>query len=183
MKAVVVFESLFGNTAMVGEHVAAAFRARGLEAEALPVSHVDPFGNPTALFYDPEGLFVVSVVDALGNTTTAEPDYRVLAPRKLTDPNGHASAVRFDAFGRVTAAAIIGRDGEGDTLDQPTARFSYDAWAWHDRAMPVSARTESRETHGDAATRWQVAVAYTGGLGNPVLTKARVAPGPEGGER
>ena len=42
MKAVVVFESLFGNTAMIGEHVAAAFRARGLEAEALPVTHVEP---------------------------------------------------------------------------------------------------------------------------------------------
>ncbi|MFI7575646.1 SpvB/TcaC N-terminal domain-containing protein [Micromonospora sp. NPDC049497] len=149
----------------------------------LPVSFVDPFGNTTALTYDPEGLFVVTVVDPAGNRVTVEPDYRVLAPWKMTDPNGHATVARFDAFGQVTAVAIVGRDGEGDTLDDPAVRFSYDVWAWHDRGMPVSARTESRETHGDPATRWQAVVAYTGGLGHPVLTKARVAPGPSGGER
>src|SRR6185436_18635250 len=41
MKAVVVFESLFGNTATIGERVAAALCARGLEAEALPVTQVE----------------------------------------------------------------------------------------------------------------------------------------------
>ena len=148
-----------------------------------PVAHIDPFGNTTTLAYDPAALFVVSVVDALGNTMTAEPDYRVLAPWMVTDPNGHASVARFDAFGRVIATAILGRDGEGDTLDAPTVRYSYDIWAWLDRAAPVSARTESRETHADPATRWQEAVAYTSGLGTAVLTKARVAPGPQGGDQ
>ena len=34
---------------------------------------------------DAEAILVVAVVDALGNRVTAEPDYRVLAPWKVTD--------------------------------------------------------------------------------------------------
>jgi hypothetical protein len=42
MRALVVFESLFGNTATIGESVAASLRALGLESEARPVTGVDP---------------------------------------------------------------------------------------------------------------------------------------------
>jgi hypothetical protein len=42
MKALVVFESLFGNTAAVGEAVATSLRAHGVDAEAVPVDHLDP---------------------------------------------------------------------------------------------------------------------------------------------
>jgi hypothetical protein len=42
MEALVVFESLFGNTAAIGETVAASLRAHGLESEARPVTRVEP---------------------------------------------------------------------------------------------------------------------------------------------
>jgi hypothetical protein len=42
MKALVVFESLYGSTAAVGEAIAASLRAEGVPAEAMPVDHVDP---------------------------------------------------------------------------------------------------------------------------------------------
>jgi hypothetical protein len=42
MRALVVYESMYGNTAAIGEAVAAALRARGLSAEAALVTHVDP---------------------------------------------------------------------------------------------------------------------------------------------
>jgi hypothetical protein len=42
MRALVVFETLFGNTAAIGETVAATLRARGMDAEALAVTHADP---------------------------------------------------------------------------------------------------------------------------------------------
>lgn len=42
MKALVVYESMYGNTAAIGEAVAAALRAEGLTAAAAPVTHADP---------------------------------------------------------------------------------------------------------------------------------------------
>jgi hypothetical protein len=42
MKAVVVYESMYGNTAAIGEGIAAALRARGLEVDAGPVTRIDP---------------------------------------------------------------------------------------------------------------------------------------------
>ena len=42
MKALVVYESLFGNTAAISETIAAALRARGMEAVARPVNETAP---------------------------------------------------------------------------------------------------------------------------------------------
>jgi hypothetical protein len=42
MKALVVYESMYGNTAAVGEAIAASLQAGGLEAEVGPVSTIDP---------------------------------------------------------------------------------------------------------------------------------------------
>jgi hypothetical protein len=42
MKALVVYESLYGNTAAVGEAIAQSLRAHGLEVEAGTVSKISP---------------------------------------------------------------------------------------------------------------------------------------------
>ena len=42
MRALVVHESLYGNTAAVGAAIAASLRACGLDVEAVPVSEIDP---------------------------------------------------------------------------------------------------------------------------------------------
>jgi hypothetical protein len=42
MKALVVYESMYGNTAAVGDAIASSLRARGLDVEAAPVTKVDP---------------------------------------------------------------------------------------------------------------------------------------------
>jgi hypothetical protein len=42
MKALVVYESMYGNTAAIGEAIAASLRAGGLDAEVGPVSTIDP---------------------------------------------------------------------------------------------------------------------------------------------
>jgi hypothetical protein len=42
MKALVVYESMYGNTAAIGEAIAASLRARGLEVESGLVSKIDP---------------------------------------------------------------------------------------------------------------------------------------------
>jgi hypothetical protein len=42
MKALVVYESMYGNTAAVGDAIAGSLRARGLEVDAGLVSKIDP---------------------------------------------------------------------------------------------------------------------------------------------
>lgn len=42
MKALVVYESMYGNTAAIGNAIAASLRARGLDVEAGLVSKIDP---------------------------------------------------------------------------------------------------------------------------------------------
>ena len=85
----------------------------------LPHRFRDPFGNTSTLAYDDHTLLMSRTVDALDNVVTAENDYRVLQPARVTDPNGNRSAVAFDALGMVVGTAVMGKQIEnlGDTLD------------------------------------------------------------------
>ena len=132
----------------------------------VPVRAHDAFENPpTGIDYDAGGLFVTRVVDPVRNTMLAEIDYRVAAPWRLVDPNGNVGEVTFDALGMVVATASVGKPEleEGDTLADPTTRIAYDVWSFFRGEGPVWARAERRETHGDPATRWSVAYAYSSG--------------------
>jgi RHS repeat-associated protein len=68
--------------------------------------------------YDAYHLAVVSVVDAVGNIERADIDYHVLAPMRVTDPNGNTTEARFDSLGvrtRVTASGHVGTRPWGQT--------------------------------------------------------------------
>ena len=96
-----------------------------------PHRFTDPFGNTTTVSYDRYDLLVRQTQDPLGNLVTAgerDPageltadgnDYRVLAPRLVSDPNRNRAAVAFDALGRVAGTAVMGKPEErlGDSLD------------------------------------------------------------------
>jgi len=84
----------------------------------MPRRAVDPFGAVTRVAYDKYTLLPATVTDPVGNTTTAGHDYRVLLPALVTDPNGNRVGAAFDAFGRVTATAVMGKTTEvaGDLL-------------------------------------------------------------------
>ncbi len=143
----------------------------------LPTRIVSPFGHETTVAYDAPVQHVISVVDPLGNAVSAEVDYRVLSPRSVIDPNGTRMQARFDALGQVSAYAISGRNGEGDTLDDPTATYEVDLWAFVRDGAPTSVRTRSREVHADPGTRWVEQWAYVDGFGNLAQTKARAEAG------
>ena len=90
----------------------------------LPRRYRNPFGVPHPVGFDTSvdqsqryDLFVSHTRDALDNEVRAEHDYRVLAPWRITDPNGNRSEVAFDTLGLVVATAVIGKDGEGDLLE------------------------------------------------------------------
>jgi len=145
----------------------------------LPTEVIDPFGNTTTTTYDSPALFVASVTDPLGNTVSAEMDYRVLAPKLVTDPNGNRSAATFDILGRVSASVVMGKVGgtDGDTLAEPTARFTYVTDAFVTDGKPNHVKVEARETHGDPNTRWQVSYAYSDGTGRAAMVKVQAEPG------
>jgi RHS repeat-associated protein len=88
----------------------------------------DPFGNVATVAYDAKyTLTLVSIVDAVGNETTAETDYRVLQPSSVTDPNGNRAEARYDALGMVAGTALRGKAAgavEGDSFDDFVADLS-----------------------------------------------------------
>ena len=69
----------------------------------------DPLGN----------LTTAGERDADGGLIAGGNDYRVLAPRVVSDANRNRSAVAFDALGMVTGTAVMGKPEErlGDSLD------------------------------------------------------------------
>jgi hypothetical protein len=83
--------------------------------------HTEQFNTETVVTFDGHKLLVLETADALGNTVRAQNDYRVLAPRVMTDPNGNRSEVEFDALGMVVGTAVMGKPlpapVEGDSLD------------------------------------------------------------------
>ena len=85
------------------------------------------------------------MTDAVGLTTSAEYDYRVLQPRMVTDANGNRRAVTFSPLGLVTATAVMGKEGEpvGDTLEAPGSRLEYDFFAFANRQRSRSSSAAS----------------------------------------
>ncbi len=101
------------------EVAAGAELEQGCRHFFLPRRYLDPFANATVVAYDQADLCPVQVRDALGNTVQAEIDYRVLAPRLITDMNRNRSEVAFDVLGLVVGTAVMGKTGQpvGDSLD------------------------------------------------------------------
>jgi RHS repeat-associated protein len=154
----------------------------------LPQRFRDPFQHDSFVRYDAYNLLVLETEDALQNTVTAGTrdsqgavtngnDYRLLQPALLTDPNGNQSTVAFDVLGLVAGTAVMGKNGEGDTLQgfvadvsqaqleaffadprgqaaallgKATTRILYDVERYlrsGDAAQPTFAATLARERH------------------------------------
>jgi RHS repeat-associated protein len=145
----------------------------------LPTGFRDPLGGVSSFERDDTDLLVTRVADQVGNTATAEFDYRTLTPRLVTDANENRSAVELDALGIVVRSAVMGKAGgaEGDTLADPTSRVEYDLFNWRDNGWPNYVHMYNREQHGAANPRWQEEYVYTDAVGYPVLTKTQAEPG------
>ena len=147
-----------------------------------PAFTTDPFGNTASVQRDPYQLLVVrssasATAPYASLVTVAEPDYRVLKPRVVTDPNGNRGVVAFDPLGMVVAGWSQGAGGDGDPHALPGIAVSYDLDAWRLGNGPVWSQVETRERHGDAGSPWQRVRAYRDGLGRIAMTKAQAEPG------
>ncbi|MFE9328206.1 SpvB/TcaC N-terminal domain-containing protein [Nocardia sp. NPDC052278] len=111
---------------------------------------IDPFGNITRVRYELD-LVPVETVDPVGNTTTAEIDYRVLAPSRVTDANGSRVDAAFDVHGNVVANAVRGTAAEntGDAL----SGFDPDPDGVATEAILADPLGDPAATIGDASIR------------------------------
>jgi YD repeat-containing protein len=154
------------------------------------VAITDPFGRTSQTRWDAYRLMPVESEDPAGNVSTGRPHYRMLAFDLVTDPNGNRAGARFDALGRVTATASMGKDGagEGDVLDpstreaspadEPGERFAYDLDRWGTARAPARVMHDRRERHRDPSAPWQRSYAYADGFGRTLMSKAQAEPGP-----
>lgn len=81
--------------------------------------HRDAFGQSGFVDFDSHDLLIAETRDALDNRIVAEAnDYRVLQPRRVSDPNRNYTEVAFDALGMVVGSAVMGKQANatGDTL-------------------------------------------------------------------
>ncbi|MFG2753509.1 SpvB/TcaC N-terminal domain-containing protein [Streptomyces xanthophaeus] len=83
----------------------------------LPIRWTDAFGSTTLLEHDPYGLSLKASTDPLGNRgEVLAHDYRVMAPRRISDINDNHTEIRYDVLGLPAALAHGGKDGTGDHL-------------------------------------------------------------------
>lgn len=132
-----------------GTRVKFDFQAQDLPRRGLPAATHDPFGNETTIEYDrPFHLLPVRVTDAVGLTISAEQDYRVMQPFKVTDVNDNRREVTLSPLGLVAATFVMGKDGEsvGDA-EAPSTRLEYDFSAFINGQQPVFVHTIVREHH------------------------------------
>jgi RHS repeat-associated protein len=91
----------------------------------LPQARRDPFGQYTRLTSDSYKVLLSQTQDALGNTSFARNDYRVLQPAEVIDPNQNHIEAAFDILGMVVGTAVKGKvsngvSESGDSLTQFT---------------------------------------------------------------
>lgn len=158
-----------------------------------PTAHRDPFGHTTTIEYA-YALAPVATTDPVGNTVRSDLNFRVLAPGRVTDPNGEVSTAAFDALGRLVGTAMAGdtlanfvSDLSPDVieahLDDPLADPAAILGAattrivYHLGRTPAVAYTLAREQHAVATSPVQHTFGYTDGLGQEVMRKVRAEAG------
>lgn len=154
------------------------------DGRGLIMASRDPFDAETEITYDDYRLLPVSVTDAEGNITTADYDYRVLQPYKVTDINENSSVFDFSPLGLLRATALIGKGTEGDykassgnfyARYEPSTRLEYDFFSFLNGRIPVWVKTIKREYHyqqeinDDTIT----SVEYSDGFGRLVQTRTQ----------
>ncbi|MET3948528.1 RHS repeat-associated protein [Arthrobacter sp. UYCu512] len=117
-----IYAARVNAAALTAAHYVAAdgyWWARGPVAALLPAARfslpegsLEADGAQTAWVWDPAALSRLSFTDEVGNTTTADLDYQVMAPWRITDANQATFEARYDAFGFTVLTS-----GHGTALD------------------------------------------------------------------
>lgn len=102
----------------------------GGEGRGLVTRLRDQLGNDTVITYDsPYQLLRESVTDAVGLSTRAVQDYRLLQPNQVIGPNGNVAEATFTPLGFIRRVFTRGKNGEGDG-ESPSITFDYQLHAF-----------------------------------------------------
>lgn len=115
----------------------------------------NPFGKDTAIVYDePYRLLPVKVTDPVGIETSAQYDYRVLQPKRVTDANGSFTELTFTPLELLKATSVKGKAGEGDQT-QPSVVMEYNFQTFEesppDNRQPIFVHATRRVHHDTEA--------------------------------
>lgn len=122
MRALVVYESLYGNTAMVGEAIAASLRARGFEVVVGPVSRVDAGGAADVDLLVVGGPTHVHGMSSAGTRKTAAGDEKNTFPEPTLEPGLRSWVKELPPGGGRLAAAFDTRFDKSVVLTGSAAR-------------------------------------------------------------
>ena len=164
-----------------------------------PIRVRNSWGSDSSVVMDALSLTATKVIQHMPSgpdlITSSKIDYRLMAASEVTDSNGNKQVARFDTLGRTVQTAIIGKNGEGDQLDDLQDFVeSSTATSWMEYAFyggptqPAYAHSYSRETHvsdlsSGEVSRWIEARVYSDGFGREALAKARAANDTDGTTR
>ncbi|MBD8109096.1 SpvB/TcaC N-terminal domain-containing protein [Erwinia persicina] len=150
---------------------------------------------------DAHDCVITQLKDAAGLTTTAEYDWRFLAPVRVTDANDNVQSVTFDALGRVTSLRFSGTEngvsaGYGEAaMDIPESAggalalaaplpvaqcltYVTDSWTAEKDRMPPHVVTLTTDRYdGDVAQQIRQQVTFSDGFGRVLQAAARQADG------
>lgn len=151
---------------------------------------------------DAHDCVITQLKDAAGLTTTAEYDWRFLAPVRVTDANDNVQSVTFDALGRITSLRFSGTEsgaavGYNDaTMDIPETAdgalalaaplpvaqclvYVADSWLQEDaEKLPPHVVTLTTDRYdGDESQQIRQQVTFSDGFGRVLQAVARQADG------
>jgi RHS repeat-associated protein len=153
--------------------------------QGLVLASRDALGRQSSTEFDRFGLLPVQRSDSVGLTTRVANDYRVLAPRLVTDVNHNRTAFAFTPLGLLDRKAVMGKSDEsvGDTVAVPGTKWVYELAPRRSSAgarRPVAVRTIRRVHHvedvGVPANERETTidtVQFSDGFGRLVQTRER----------
>ena len=150
----------------------------------LALAQRDPLGHESTIGYDAYGLLPIRVTGPTGLSVHAEHDYRVLQPKRVTDPNSNVTEVTYSPTGLVTDSWLRGKPlrNEGD-VGQPSVHMEYALRAFYDskradpeHPQPVFVRAIRRAFHDsdpDDTGETIEAREYSDGFGRLLQTRTQ----------
>lgn len=134
-------------------------------------------GKITSYSHDEFDFLLTEIENPLGLRETAEYDYRLFKAKKSTDANGNFIFVDYSPLGFVTKKAIQGKDGKGDTLENPGVHFEYDLHAFATSGQPTFTTAITHAFHNSDLNHHQQqsfrSISYSDGFGRLLQTRTQ----------
>lgn len=165
----------YADTARTAYDVQLSTESEPLPMRGFILGMQDPLGRETWVTPDEFWTVPAAVRDPAGLVTSADHDYRTGRPRRVVDPHGDATCLRYHPLGLLAAMWIEGRDGEGGTEDAPEVSHTYAFDTFRATGQPVHVHTVRRVRHAHEGSSDEVVASreYSDGLGRLVQTRTQ----------